>query len=58
LFSSAARERANAQIAEAKRQQGIMADIAETANKQNDLLATMSDRLSNNRRFQLNGGYQ
>ena len=58
LFSSAARHRANAQIAEAKRQQGIMADIANTAEMQNNLTATMTDTLAQRRKLALSGGYQ
>lgn len=58
LFSSRGRKKANAEIAEAKRQQGIMSDIADNARDAFTAQSSMSD--INNRRyaFQLSGGYQ
>lgn len=58
LFSSRGRNKANEEIAEAKRQQGIMSDIADNARDAFTAQSSMSD--INNRRyaFQLSGGYQ
>lgn len=58
LFSSRGRNKANEEIAEAKRQQGIMSDIADNARDSFTTQSSMSD--INNRRyaFQLSGGYQ
>ena len=58
LFSSGARKKANQEIAEAKRQQSTMSDIADTAQNAFNVQSSMSD--INNRRysFQLSGGYQ
>lgn len=58
LFSSRGRNKANEEIAEAKRQQGIMSDIADNTRDAFTAQSSMSD--INNRRyaFQLSGGYQ
>lgn len=58
LFSNKSRRNANSQIAEAKRQQGVMSNIADNANDAFTRQSSMSD--INNRRysFQLSGGYQ
>ena len=58
LFSSKGRNKANEEIAEAKRQQGIMSNIAD--NTKDAFLAQSSMSDINNKRysFQLSGGYQ
>ncbi len=57
LFSGGARRRANRRIDEARRQQNIMADIAEEATDRAALGANMSDLNSLRYGFDLNGGY-
>lgn len=56
-FSGKAREEANAEIAEAKRQQTLMADIATNAQNRNAIKASMSAINGNKRQFQMQGGY-
>ena len=58
LFSNKARKEANAEIAEAKRQQNIMTNIADTATDRNNLAQSMAAINENRRAFQLQGGYQ
>lgn len=58
LFSSGARKKANAEIAEAKNQQNLMSNIADIASDQNTLAGTMSAINTNAAGFQLSGGYQ
>lgn len=57
LFSGGARHQANREIAEAKRQQNMMADIAQEANTRNALKSSMSAINGNRRAFQMQGGY-
>lgn len=58
LFSRGAMNEANQEIAEAKRQQSVMADIADTATDRRNLVYSMSDINGNRRAYQLQGGYQ
>lgn len=58
LFSRGAMNEANQEIAEAKRQQNIMADIADTATDRRNLVYGMSAINGNRRAYQLQGGYQ
>lgn len=58
LFSRGAMNEANQEIAEAKRQQNIMADIADTATDRRNLVYDMSAINGNRRAYQLQGGYQ
>ena len=57
LFSSAARQRANQQIAEAKRQQMTVADIADDVQDMRALRTSMSAINGNRRQLQMQGGY-
>lgn len=57
LFSSGARKKANRQIAEAKRQQGIISDIADDTYNDMTLKTTMSAINNNRYGFQMQGGY-
>ena len=56
-FSSGARKRANQLIAEAKRQQGIIEDIADLAQDRFAIRDSMAAINGNRLRFQLQGGY-
>ena len=56
-FSSGARKRANRLIAEAKRQQGIIEDIADLAQDRFAIRDSMAAINGNRLRFQLQGGY-
>ena len=58
LFSKGAMNEANQEIAEAKRQQSVMADIADTATDRRNLVYSMSAINGNRRAYQLQGGYQ
>lgn len=58
LFSRGAMNEANQEIAEAKRQQSVMADIADTATDRRNLVYGMSAINGNRRAYQLQGGYQ
>lgn len=58
LFSRGAMNEANQEIAEAKRQQNVMADIADTAIDRRNLVYGMSAINGNRRAYQLQGGYQ
>lgn len=57
LFSSGARNKANDEIAEAKRQQAVMTDIGDTASDRFSIRDSMSDINGNRRRFKIRGGY-
>lgn len=57
-FSSGARKDANAEIAEARRQQNSIENIADTASTRNLLQSSMSSINGNARNFALQGGYQ
>lgn len=56
LFSGRARRKANKQIAEAERQQNIMADIAEDQRDRTDAAASMTQLRSLSYQHNLNGG--
>lgn len=58
LFSRGAMNEANQEIAEAKRQQNVMADIVDTAIDRRNLVYGMSAINGNRRAYQLQGGYQ
>ena len=58
LFSRGAMNEANQEIAEAKRQQSVMADIADIATDRRNLVYGMSAINGNRRAYQLQGGYQ
>ena len=57
LLSHGAMNKANQEIAEAKRQQKIISNIADTTNTQNLLQQSMAGINTNKRKFQLQGGY-
>lgn len=57
LFSSSARQEANREIAEAKRQQRVVADIADQSRTNTALQQSMSAINSNKRKLALEGGY-
>lgn len=57
LFSSSARRKANREIAEAKRQQAIISDIAEESTDRFNIRNSMAAINGNNYAFQLQGGY-
>lgn len=57
LLSHGAMNKANREIAEAKRQQNIISNIADTTNTQNLLQQSMAGINTNKRKFQLQGGY-
>ena len=57
LFSSSARRKANREIAEAKRQQAIVSDIAEDSTDRFNIRNSMAAINGNNYAFQLQGGY-
>ena len=57
LFSSSARKKANREIAEAKRQQAIVSDIAEDSTDRFNIRNSMAAINGNNYAFQLQGGY-
>lgn len=57
LLSSGARKRANWEIAEAKRQQAIISDIAEDATDRFNIRNSMAAINGNNYALQLQGGY-
>ena len=57
LFSSGARNKANKQINEAKRQQDIITDISDNSLDRSNLLASMSAIRGNLRQFNMQGGY-
>lgn len=57
LFSSGARKEANQEIAEAKRQQNVIADIAGEAVDRNTIKYAMSSINGNRRAFNMQGGY-
>lgn len=57
LFSQKAKGQANAQIYEAQRQQDIMKDIAQDTENRLALQESMSGINSNNRKYNLQGGY-
>ena len=57
LFSSGAREEANREIAEAKRQQSIITDISKDVQDRMALKSSMSAFNGNRRQFLLQGGY-
>lgn len=57
LFSSGARKEANAEIAEAKRQQSIISDISENVQDRMALKTSMSAINGNRRGFHMQGGY-
>ena len=57
LFSSGARKDANAQIAEAKRQQQVMTNIADEATDRFAIRNSMSAINGNRRAFAMQGGY-
>lgn len=57
LFSSGARNKANKEINEARRQQDLITDIADNALDRSTLLATMSAIRGNQRQFNMQGGY-
>ena len=57
LFSSGARKEANAEIAEAKRQQSIISDISENVQDRMALKTSMSAINGNRRQFHMQGGY-
>ena len=56
-FSSGARRKANAEIAEAKRQQGIVEDIADEATNRFAIRDSMAAINGNRRAYYLQGGY-
>lgn len=57
LFSSGARKEANEEILEARRQQQIMEDVADTAEDRRALRNSMAAINGNRRRFHMQGGY-
>lgn len=57
LFSSGSREKANREIAEAKRQQQVMAQIADEATDRVAIRNSMSAINGNRRAFAMSGGY-
>lgn len=57
LFSSGSREKANREIAEAKRQQKVMSEIADQATDRLTIRNSMSAINSNRRAFDMSGGY-
>lgn len=57
LFSQKAKGQANSQIYEAQRQQNIMKDIAQDTENRLALQESMSGINSNNRKYNLQGGY-
>ena len=57
LFSSGARKEANEEILEARRQQQIMEDVADTAEDRRALRNSMAAINGNRRRFYMQGGY-
>lgn len=57
LFSSGARKEANEEILEARRQQQIMEDVANTAEDRRALRNSMAAINGNRRRFRMQGGY-
>lgn len=57
LFSSGARNKANKQINEARRQQDIITDISDNSLDRSNLLANMSAIRGNLRQFNMQGGY-
>lgn len=57
LFSSGARNKANKQINEARRQQDIITDISDNSLDRSNLLASMSAIRGNLRQFNMQGGY-
>lgn len=57
LISSGARKNANSQIYEARRQQGVMSDIADEATNRFAIRNSMSAINGNRRAFQMQGGY-
>lgn len=57
LFSSGSREQANREIAEAKRQQQVMSNIADQATDRFAIRNSMSAINSNRRDFAMKGGY-
>ena len=57
LLSSGARKRANRQIAEAKRQQAVIANISDEAQDRADIRTSMSAINGNRLGFLMNGGY-
>ena len=57
LFSSGSREKANREIAEAKRQQKVMSEIADQATDRFAIRNSMSAINSNRRAFDMSGGY-
>lgn len=57
-FSNNSRRKANTLIAEARRQQNMMTDIADTAQDRFAIRDAMSNILANNRSYKLQGGYQ
>lgn len=58
LFSNSGLKKANAEIAEAKRQQGIMSNIADNAKDAFTVQSSMTDINNKKYAFQLSGGYQ
>lgn len=58
LFSNKARHSANRQISEAKRQQNLIAGIADDTYRQSNLATTMSDVNSRRYKFINQGGFQ
>lgn len=56
-FSAGARRNANAEIAEARRQQAMMADIAEEATDAKSIQQSMSAINGNRRAYAMRGGY-
>ena len=57
LFSSGARNKANKQINEARRQQDIITDISDNSLDRSNLLTSMSAIRGNLRQFNMQGGY-
>lgn len=57
LFSSGARKRANAKIAEAKRQQSIISDISQDVQDRTAIRTAMAAINGNRRGFHMQGGY-
>lgn len=57
LFSSGARKEANEEILEARRQQQIMEDVADTAEDRRALRNSIAAINGNRRRFRMQGGY-
>lgn len=58
LLSGGAKNAANAQIAEAKRQQNVMSNVADIASDRNAIQTSMSAINGNRAAFNMQGGYQ